>query len=818
MLLAATSFAADQNLDEAVRRKQRLPSASFTRAVFENTSSTGYKWQPETLRFSDMSTSREVWRFTYTPTRGSLTQDIGYAHWSADGKRVAFGSDRQTVSRPTATAGDTSWMLANTDGSLLRTGYRLSDNYWNWSNYPAWRPTVRDSLYLPGYSAGGSYNTIYLNTIGDITITKTAAVAVTPTLPRLWLKKGMAADGTKLLFQDFGGPTVWAADLTTGTLDTDGAGYERPLPYDPYWGDLVGTENNWHDNYVAGAAGAENGIWNYALPVTSGDATRYTWWRHRLSGTGTNGEPVHTQDHAAPYLWGGELEPIGGTVSGNDPFSPKADYFSHLAIDRWGKYGIHSKADNLPGGTSLITLGTADYWNVAKVFTGAGFNTGGNNTQHHDWDAWSDWSVSTGSASTFNDYRNHAVAIQNWTDPTSQVAIAYPRTFTSTGGTFTDYNALPRPTQSPDGTKVMFHSDFLNTAVTDQQLYWTVAYNPYPPFISAASATGGVVTITADWDLAGTPRGYTTRGWPNETTDLPPPPREINKFRLWRSTDGTAWTAVKTFDHTVWSNYDFSDGAWTGDDFWSTTDAVADGTYYYGITSLETSGLESQKLSNIKKVVVSGGTGTVTDHAAYPSAPGDKTAFYTTAPDAVQNPAFTYKKSPAVADGQYTVEWTAPVNKTLVRYYNIYAKDGSAPTAIQQTRIASVPATAADTSFSYVDWLGNTDGSTKYIVTAVDFLGNESTAGTPSEGDAIAPVTSHNGASRSATSQTVTLSANETATTAYCIGTAACTPSLPYSAPVSVKPGKFMCYRSTDSAGNAETAKCFNPKFPVLCR
>jgi len=307
-------------------------------------------------------------------------------------------------------------------------------------------------------------------------------------------------------------------------------------------------------------------------------------------------------------------------------------------------------------------------------------------------------------------------------------------------------------------------------------------------------------------------------GWPNEATDLPPPPREISKFRLWRSTDGTTWAQVKTFNHDVWDKYDFSDGAWTGDDFWTVTDAVADGTYYYGITSLETSGLESQKLSNIKKVVVSGGTGTVTDHATYPTSPGGKTAFYTTAPDAPTSATTTHKKTPATADGQYTVEWTAPTNKTLVRYYNIYAKDGSTPTAIQQTRIASIPATAADTSFSYVDWLGDTGGTTKYIVTTVDFQGNESSAANPAEVDVVAPVTSSNKSGRIAAKTTVTLTANETATILYCIASATCTPSATYSTAVDVRPNQYLCYKSTDTALNAETAVCQYFGWPMKCQ
>lgn len=107
-------------------------------------------------------------------------------------------------------------------------------------------------------------------------------------------------------------------------------------------------------------------------------------------------------------------------------------------------------------------------------------------------------------------------------------------------------------------------------------------------------------------------------------------------------------------------------------------------------------------------------------------------------------------------------------------------------------------------------------------IATTDFLGVARTS-TPDIGafgagsgatDWTPPVTSHNGASRSPNVQLITLEPNETATTLICISATTCTPSLPYSAPVSVKPGKFLCFKSTDSAGNAETPKCFHPLWP----
>jgi len=105
---------------------------------------------------------------------------------------------------------------------------------------------------------------------------------------------------------------------------------------------------------------------------------------------------------------------------------------------------------------------------------------------------------------------------------------------------------------------------------------------------------------------------------------------------------------------------------------------------------------------------------------------------------------------------------------------------------------------------------GATQTLTRYIW---ESLGNVIPAGIYGDaGDTTAPVTSSNKSGRYTASQTVTLTANETATTVYCQSTSAdCTPSTSYTAPVKVLVNRSfekLCYKSTDSASNAETAKC----------
>ena len=109
-------------------------------------------------------------------------------------------------------------------------------------------------------------------------------------------------------------------------------------------------------------------------------------------------------------------------------------------------------------------------------------------------------------------------------DTNSTVAICNPHS-RSNGGS--NYDTLPRPGQSPDGTKVSYHSEFLNASSNRNDVYWAVAYYPYPPELTNSNGSAGAVTIRFDWRLdQPTPRGYTRRGWPNESTNTPPPPRE----------------------------------------------------------------------------------------------------------------------------------------------------------------------------------------------------------------------------------------------------------------------------------------------------
>jgi len=426
--------------------------------------------------------------------------------------------------------------------------------------------------------------------------------------------------------------------------------------------------------------------------------------------------------------------------SDNDSNTTTDHYPSHFVSDRWGHYINNTSSNQPPYGVNVWDA--RNHTNVV-TFTDVPWS------EHHDWSAFSDWLLASASNVTNIYETGLRIVTQNYKSSTSQKALAYAHTDSHGGTTSTfPYEAYPRPTQSPDGTKAMFHSTFLNANDSTMQVFWTVAYYPYPPEIKSAAKVSTNVRLTWDFNQGTscapqstsatrtgptpnftTPRTYATRGWPHETLDCPPSPREIKQFRVWTSPDNTAWTPAGT---TAYNNCSGTNecGMWT-ETAWTYDYAQANSsTRYYAVTSLEHSGLESRTLSNVWKVTLdaNGNIFNQSAQAIYPTNPGGKSGFYTVTPAGPSNIVFTS----TVNAGQYAISWSAPTASALIRYYNIYAADGAAPTAVQQKRVASIPATSdysGGGNFKYIDWLGNVNGSTKYLVTSVDYQGNESAVG-----------------------------------------------------------------------------------------
>jgi len=721
-----------ENLNEMTSRKARQRTNTYTTAE----SSNPYLWQPQTLSYTDVTTGHEVWRMSNTPAVSSTYHaDIALTPWSANGKRMAYGlvmSDALKVFTGAYTGldGRTAWMLANTDGSLLRPvidGPSRVDEQTNW--FP-WSPILEDTYYMFGRTRAGNTgvaaDTLYKAVVSDTGITKSSHINFGTAVAMKLYSNGLSQDGKKILATQsyttgvyYNYPaTVYPDAAATQDLAN---GYSINFGHDgAYWGTTPENIVTYH-SAQAFLLLFPDSIYRYFF-MPSGSST---WWKAQLTGSDVSGGPLHTPDRSAPYDFG-EAGPENSGY-GIKPY-PVSHYWSHNQPDRWGKYMLYSDGDANPISPGIEDLTTHTIYKNA-------FGIGG--VQHNDWHGWSDWFVSSFGASG-SDYSGDKVYTANRSDEATTTVVAFTHTLYNNGGTYAgssfEYNSIPRPAQSPDGTKIAFHSTFLNSKIgtydNRPDIFWAVAYYPYPPEIKSASKSGSNVRITWDFNQ-GTigspnhtnPRTYSKRGWPNETADRPPSPREVKLFRIWRSSDNTNWSPVGTTDYNNCSGVNEC-GTWTETSWAFDVSQANNTTLYYAITSLEHSGLESHTLSNTWKVTLDG-SGTVISQAmetSYPAQPGRKMPFYITSPAAPSDFSYAHQQAPATAAGQYTLTWTEPADSTLIRHYNIYSRDGGVPPVVQQTRIVSVPKGTA----KYVDWAGDPGGTTRYAITSVDYQGNES--------------------------------------------------------------------------------------------
>lgn len=690
LLLQSYPSLAAENLDELAVRKSRLATAMWGKATLEDAST--LVWQPETLAYTDTTTGNEVWRLSSTKQLKNSLPDISWAHWSADGKRFSFGSNRDTSANNSDWETDSNStrqgavMLMRADGSYLRPADNGPFEVYVNSRYLHWSPVEPDVYYGFGRnyaSEGLGSDDLYRVTVGDTSISKSKILDLGLGAVLVSIKKAISGDGTRLLAESnytYFPITINPSNGTATLDDADGWAMGRQL--DNYWGNTPATASyTTHDEFIVGTG---SNVKLYFIPEG-----KSSWWRYQLSGSAADGGPLHIVDNDSPYSWG-EIEPVftgsGSSGTCTDPlyrspwncsgWNSNETYLSHPGFDKWGRLvaGLNSQQGNWHGVWDL----NSHTWSKRDIPV-VGVGEPG---WHDDWEAWSDYfSASPAGVGGSGIIYTHKY------DGTDSIPVAHAHIRESGS---TDYNSLPRATQSPDGTKIVFHSDFLYNTANAWDVFYAVAYYPHPPEITSVTNNSGTYTIRFDWRTdQSTSRGYTQRGWPDEATDDPPPPRETKLFRLWRSANGASgWEPVGTVDADIFNRYDFSTGDWTGSTYWEISDTPGSGAWYYAVTSQEWSGLESHTLSNVFSTAGS-------QTAAYPDDPKGDAEFLTT------------------------------YNSGIKRHYNIYAADGAAPDISQTDRIASIPVTSER---SYVDWLGNSDGSTQYKVTAVDTQGNESTA------------------------------------------------------------------------------------------
>ena len=730
LLFPSLSFAATQNLDELIARQSRYAGQTYYNG---EDASNYYIWQPESLCYIDTGTGREVWVLVHNPDiEDYYSKEHATKAFNADGSRIGFFNyTGRSTSNPNCPGDyDHRWVV-NSDGSKLRCseGYGKRDEPlegFGWSN------TNPDVVYTFGSSgetsdAGTGYvYTLYSNTYDSNNVATGASVcdtSGTDTGKKSLFKNGVSGDDTWIAAYSATEQSIGSNDPNTEIISRGVyfIGLDGTPVVDQAWGigRGIGTygnhentsEYNFHDRWLVGTDWI---LGDYSL------GSLYTLFKR--SGSETDGGPKFAAWDGDSWGAYDEILIIGDSGA-SDPINPYDSYNTgHPAVDYWGRYIIVGLTEDVAAsgkGTRIIDTSGLPY------ITGKAYIANGNEYDgyHHSFTGWSDYvaGVISHDADVNDIWLNNLANLYNYDEGATETKIVDTEHPGYTG----NYNGYPRPSLSPDGTKVAFAACWLNQSGDDYPyISYVVALYPYPPEITACTATGGTVTTTFDYATDGTTRGYTARGWPTEGVSDPPPPREIEKFRLWRSADKSTWVIVDTVNASLFTMYNYATGAWVGGDSWTITDTPGDGTWYYAVTAQEWSGLESRTYSNIFAITVASGSGTGAQDTAYSATPGADANFYSTAPDPVQSVYLVDESS-----GLYTLTITLPATRTYVRYYNVYALDASAPTAIQQRRIASIPATADYDSNGIIvwkDWAGKTDGTTYYGVTSVSFQGDES--------------------------------------------------------------------------------------------
>lgn len=711
VLLPAISPASIENLDELETRKARR----YTHTYYSGESaSNGWNRQSESLGYLDMRTGHEVWVLSNTKNRSNIYYtDISPANpWSADGKRLGFFSNRpvsefnRVYGSILDGQGTASTFTVNSDGSALRAAYDSSERTWGstGTTYFYWSPVLQDVYYTLGSATNGlslDKGAIYKNVVTDTGTTYSKWVDI-PGLDTdtYSMKKVISPDGQYLLPKKDGKyfPIRVYPDASKGILDADGWAEDRGQSTE--WGlgpDITGCR---HDVYFPSPD-------FFVILFSNMECSDITpiFYKYNVVGTDVDGGPDYINSETTYSTWNAfEVEPMWNAYGTKVPWKLEPlnakHFWGHPGFDRWGRtvtFGDGNGYVNIGG--RYYELGgpvTWDYKN--RKLEGETYGTllplvmTPRESSYNDHNGWTDY-FAQGSGGVQTDHLTSWIGSTLYnkvhTSPeASHIISAYHYDNTNLSTSY-NYTSNCRVAQSPDGTKISYAITYLTDMPNTGDIAYSVAYNPHPPEITSVTNSAGTYTIRFDWRLAtANPRGYTKRGWPVEGVNNPPPPRETDIFRLWRSTSPTGpWEPRATVNANTFSRYDFRTGDWISNDFWTITDTPGAGTFYYAVTAKEYSGLESRILSNVYSTSGS-------QVAAYPIDPK--------------------------ADADITTSYI----QALTRYYNIYAEDGTTPSVDRRNLIASIPISSPTT---YVDWLGALDGTTKHVVTAVDTQGNEST-------------------------------------------------------------------------------------------
>jgi len=707
IFLGTTFSQAQENLDEMIARQQRQTSAAWGSQYLEDPSNY-YIWQPESFCYTDLQTGTEVWVVERAP---DLSEYYSVEHasnaWSFNGSKIGFFSSQRPTGNPAVTGEYHLRWIVNSDGSGLRAceGYGRRDTPFEGFG---WAHT-ENSNYTFGSGSGEGSNsyTLYKNTVGEnnvITGTLILNTGSVNTTKKELVKDGVSSNDSWIIARDIethdAGPCNVRTTREMYFIHLDGTpavdshwGIARGIgpSGDPYGDHVTSSEESFHDVWAIGYDG------NRIIGDYGSTSDIFVMMTRTGSCPSDNG-PQWADWDGNSFGPNEEIKVISnGEGLPNNPYG--IQYFGHPTFDKWGRYGlVGTYEDSPPPGTRIWDSQTNSFLPNYVLYDSY-------DGQHHTWAGWTDF-VAGINPTTMNLQMNKYN--ESNTGPNFKVVCQ-----THHPGYSGNYNGYPRPSQSPDGTKIAFATVWLNNGGDDNPyISYAVAYYPYPPTNLTAVNDNG---IKISWR----PPTYTDRGWPDESSDPPPYAREIKTYHIWRSTS----------QNSGWSEIGAVDAGYHVDSYYSLmpnldeliyTDHPADGTYYYALTSEEYSRLESKELSEILRVTVASGQLT---GSSVVQAKGQKN-FWTTPPSA---PANVNVAAQSTA-GHYLLTWEEPEN-SKIRYYNIYYSTGETPAPIRENRIASVPVGTS----RYLDWCAQNTGAS-YLITSVDRQGNEGSSFIPSSG------------------------------------------------------------------------------------
>ncbi|OGF50574.1 MAG: hypothetical protein A2231_10025 [Candidatus Firestonebacteria bacterium RIFOXYA2_FULL_40_8] len=690
-----TLFAAIENLDEVIARKARYSTNTWPANKLEDANN-NYIWQPESLCYTDVTTGHEVWVLVHAPDIEQVfSREHGSNVWSFDGSRVGFFNNSESNGRPTSKPSPGSnynwrWVV-NTDG----TGLKLCEGYGR-SGIPfegfSWAHTENAYYAFGSGSAEASDSAnykLFKNVVGSNNIITGSLVLDTSsvnTYKKDMVKDGISTDDSHAVFRDFTerslstpnpincAATYFAALKPAPALNSWWGNARHIGPStggwsDPYGDHLSSYENRFHDVWSPGPAGS------WIMGQYSGGGLFNIF---KSNGSAGDGGPLW-QDWNGSSFGANEIAVISCDGTPANPYG--TTYFGHPVWDRWGKYAlIGTYTDSPAPGTRIYNYSNhsleSNYPLNNNVYDG----------QHHSWTGWTDYVIGVHPTS-------YIIYSNKWNGNYSSAFQVVNTHLTYVG----NYNAYPRPSQSPDGTKVAFAASFLNnTSDGYPSILYAVVYYPAPPVNINAAKNGSNVRLS--W----TRPSYTTRGWPNEGSDPAPKSREIKGYHIWVSDNGeTGWT--EAFADIVLTEYcDLSQ--------------INSTVKYYAVTSEEHGGLESRKLSAVLQVTLDGsGNVTVSQYASegktgfwttLPPSPGSsgsinftyldwladksKPAYYgVTSVDRQGNESASASVTPLGSANGNILEWIKP-DDSKIRYFNIYYSGNGAPPADQKYRIASI--------------------------------------------------------------------------------------------------------------------------------